>query len=243
VKEIIAPSIINHYNLFRSVEINGSPAPGVSSGQAIKAMDAVAKEVLPQGFGYQWSGLSLEEVESGGQAIFIFGLGVIFVFLTLAAQYESFVDPFIILLTVPLAILGALIAVLVRGAANDIYTQVGFVMLIGMASKNSILIVEFANQLREEGLSITKSAVEAAKERLRPILMTAFSTVAGGIPLMIATGPGAAARQSLGTATFGGMCIATVLSLFVIPTLYIIIKSVETRFQKVPVDSSPRSLT
>jgi hydrophobic/amphiphilic exporter-1 (mainly G- bacteria), HAE1 family len=199
----------------------------------------VAKETLPRGFGYEWSGLSLEEVESGGQAIFIFGLGVIFVFLTLAAQYESFVDPFIILLTVPLAILGALLAVLVRGAANDIYTQVGFVMLIGMASKNSILIVEFANQLHDEGLSITKSAVEAAKERLRPILMTAFSTVAGGIPLMIATGPGAAARQSLGTATFGGMCVATVLSLFVIPVLYIIIKSIETRFsRKAPVDRS-----
>jgi HAE1 family hydrophobic/amphiphilic exporter-1 len=232
VKEIIAPSIISHYNLFRSVEINGSSAPGISSGQALKAMEEVAKETLPKGFGYEWSGLSLEELESGGQAIFIFGLGVVFVFLTLAGQYESFVDPFIILLTVPLAILGALIAILIRGTANDIYTQVGFVMLIGMASKNSILIVEFANQLRQEGLSITKAAVESAKERLRPILMTAFSTVAGGIPLMVATGPGAAARQSLGTATFGGMCIATVLSLFVIPILYIIIKTAETRFQR-----------
>ena len=234
VKEIIAPSIISHYNLFRSVEINGSPAPGISSGQALKAMEQVAQETLPKGFGYEWSGLSLEELESGGQAIFIFGLGVIFVFLTLAAQYESFVDPFIILLTVPLAILGALIAILIRGTANDIYTQVGFVMLIGMASKNSILIVEFANQLCQEGLSITKAAVESAKERLRPILMTAFSTVAGGIPLMVATGPGAAARQSLGTATFGGMCIATVLSLFVIPILYIIIKTAETRLERKP---------
>jgi hydrophobic/amphiphilic exporter-1 (mainly G- bacteria), HAE1 family len=234
VRQTIGPSIISHYNLFRSVEINGSPAPGVSSGQALRAMEEVAKETLPQGFGYEWSGLSLEEIESGGQAIFIFGLGVIFVFLTLAAQYESFVDPFIILLTVPLAILGALIAVLLRGAANDIYTQVGFVMLIGMATKNSILIVEFANQLREEGLSITKAAVESAKERLRPILMTAFSTVAGGVPLMVATGPGAAARQSLGTATFGGMCIATVLSLFVIPILYIIIKTGETHFRRGP---------
>ena len=234
VKEIIAPSIISHYNLFRSVEINGSPAPGISSGQALKAMEQVAQETLPKGFGYEWSGLSLEELESGGQAIFIFGLGVVFVFLTLAAQYESFVDPFIILLTVPLAILGALIAILIRGTANDIYTQVGFVMLIGMASKNSILIVEFANQLRQEGLSITKAAVESAKERLRPILMTAFSTVAGGIPLMVATGPGAAARQSLGTATFGGMCIATVLSLFVIPILYIIIKTAETRLERKP---------
>lgn len=234
VKQVIGPSIISHYNLFRSVEINGSPAQGVSSGQALKIMEEVAKETLPKGFGYQWSGLSLEEIESGGQAIFIFGLGVIFVFLTLAAQYESFVDPFIILLTVPLAILGALIAILMRGTANDVYTQVGFVMLIGMASKNSILIVEFANQLHEEGLSITKAAVESAKERLRPILMTAFSTVAGGVPLMIATGPGAAARQSLGTATFGGMCIATVLSLFVIPILYIIIKTAKARFQRGP---------
>jgi len=232
IKQMNGPSIINHYNLFRSVEVNGSPAQGESSGQAIRAMEAVAKETLPKGFGYEWSGLSLEEIESGGQAIFIFGLGVIFVFLTLAAQYDSFVDPFIILLTVPLAILGALIAVLMRGTANDIYTQVGFVMLIGMASKNSILIVEFANQLYEEGLSITKAAVESAKERLRPILMTAFSTVAGGIPLMVATGPGAAARQSLGTATFGGMCIATVLSLFVIPILYIIIKTAETRLRQ-----------
>ena len=234
VTQTIGPSIINHYSLFRSVEINGSPAQGVSSGQALKAMEEAAKETLPNGFGYEWSGLSLEELESGGQVIFIFGLGLLFVFLTLAAQYESFVDPFIILLTVPLAILGALIAVLMRGTANDVYTQVGFVMLIGMASKNSILIVEFANQLREEGLSITKAAIESAKERLRPILMTAFSTVAGGIPLMVATGPGAAARQSLGIATFGGMCIATVLSLFVIPILYIIIKTAETRFRRGP---------
>ncbi len=232
IKEIIGPSIISHYNLFRSVEINGSPAPGVSSGQALKAMEASAKETLPKGFGYEWSGLSLEEIESGGQALFIFGLGVVFVFLILSAQYESFVDPFIILLTVPLAILGALIALIIKGSANDIYTQVGFVMLIGMASKNSILIVEFANQLRDQGLSITKAAIESAKERLRPILMTAFSTVAGGIPLMVATGPGAAARQSLGTATFGGMCIATVLSLFVIPILYIIIKHAEETFGK-----------
>ncbi|GAB1541992.1 efflux RND transporter permease subunit [Scytonema sp. NUACC21] len=234
IKEIIAPSVISHYNLFRSVEINGSPSPGVSSGQALKAMEESAKETFPKGLGYEWSGLSLEEIESGGQAIFIFALGVIFVFLTLAGQYESFVDPFIILLTVPLAILGALIAVLIKGSANDIYTQVGFVMLIGMASKNSILIVEFANQLRDQDLSIPKAAIESAKERLRPILMTAFSTVAGGIPLMVATGPGAAARQSLGAATFGGMCVATVLSLFVIPILYIIIKTAEARFRQKP---------
>jgi HAE1 family hydrophobic/amphiphilic exporter-1 len=227
-----APSIINHYNLFRSVEINGSASPGVSSGQAIAAMEAVAQEVLPKGFGYQWSGLSLEEIEAGGAGLFIFGLGIVFVFLTLAAQYENFVDPLIVMLTVPLAILGALVAVWIKGTANDVYTQIGFVMLIGMASKNSILIVEFANQLYAEGLSLTKSVVEAGRERLRPILMTAISTIVGALPLLVATGPGAAARQSLGTAIVGGMCIATALSLFVAPVLFVVIKSIAAGFQK-----------
>lgn len=223
------PSIINHYNLFRSVQINGSPVPGASSGQALNAMEAVAQETLPRGFGYEWSGLSLEEIESGGAALLIFGLAVVFVFLTLAAQYESFVDPIIIMLTVPLAILGALVAVLLRGTANDVYTQIGLVMLVGMASKNAILIVEFANQLREEGMTIAQSALEACQERLRPILMTAISTIVGALPLMIATGAGAAARQSLGTAIVGGMCVATVLSLFLVPVLYIVIKSMVDR--------------
>jgi HAE1 family hydrophobic/amphiphilic exporter-1 len=231
ISQTNGPSIINHYNLLRSVEINGSSAPGSSSGQAIAAMEAIAQETLPKGFGYQWSGLSLEEIESGGAALFIFGLAVIFVFLTLAAQYESFVDPVIIMLTVPLAILGALTAVFIRGTANDVYTQIGFVMLVGMASKNAILIVEFANQLRDEGMSIAQSALEACQERLRPILMTAISTIVGALPLMIATGAGAAARQSLGTAIVGGMCIATVLSLFLVPVLYIVIKSMESRYK------------
>lgn len=232
VTQTIGPSNIAHYNLFRSIEINGAPAPGVSSGQAITAMEAIAKETLPRGFGYEWSGLSLEEIQSGGAAIFIFGLGIVFVFLTLAAQYESYIDPLIIMLTVPLAILGALVAVLLKGTANDVYTQIGFVMLIGMASKNAILIVEFANQQLAEGLSIAKSIVEACKERLRPILMTAISTIVGAIPLALATGPGAAARQSLGTAIVGGMAMATVLSLFIVPVLYIVIKSFEMRFRQ-----------
>jgi HAE1 family hydrophobic/amphiphilic exporter-1 len=232
VTQTIGPSIISHYNLFRSVNITGSASPGTSSGQAIKAMEAVANETLPKGFGYEWSGLSLEEVQAGGSAVFIFALGIIFVFLTLAAQYESYVDPFIILLTVPLAILGALVAVLIRGTANDVYTQIGLVMLIGMASKNGILIVEFANQQREEGASIVKAALEACQERLRPILMTAIAVIAGAIPLLLASGAGAAARQSLGTAIVGGMCVATVLSLFVIPVLYITIKSLEEDFRR-----------
>ncbi len=225
ITQTVGPSVINHYNLVRSVEINGTPAPGGSSGQAIAAMEAVAQEVLPKGFSFEWSGISLEEVESGGAAFFIFGMGLIFVFLTLAAQYENFLDPLIILLTVPLAILGALVAVLLRGTSNDVYTQIGLVMLIGMASKNGVLIVEFANQLHEQGLSYTKAVLGACYDRLRPILMTAIATIIGSFPLLIATGPGAAARQSLGTAVVGGMCLATVLSLFVIPVLYVVIKS------------------
>jgi len=236
VTQTVGPSIINHYNLFRSVQITGNTAPGVSSGQAIDAIGKIAGEVLPKSFGYEWSGLSLEEIGSGNSAFFIFGLGVVFVFLVLAAQYENYIDPIIIMLTVPLAVLGALLAVMFRGQfnpsfANDVYTQIGLVMLIGMASKNAILIVEFANQLRERGLSITKAVIEASQQRLRPILMTAFSTIIGIFPLVIATGAGAAARQSIGTAVMGGMCVATFLSLFIVPILYIVIKNIEERMK------------
>jgi len=220
---------INHYNMFRSIEINGVAAPGSSSGGAIQAMDKLAKEVLPASFGYEWSGISAEEQTSGGQAPLIFALGLLFVFLVLAAQYENYFDPLIILLSVPLAIFGALMAQSLRGLSNDIFCQVGLVMLIGLASKNAILIVEFANQLRDEGLPIAKAAVEAARERLRPILMTAFSTLLGIFPLVIATGAGSGSRQSLGTAVFGGMFVATFLSLFVVPVLYIAIANLRMR--------------
>jgi hydrophobic/amphiphilic exporter-1 (mainly G- bacteria), HAE1 family len=228
---------INHYNLFRSIEINGAPAPGFSSGQALQTMEQLAKEVLPAGFGYEWSGSSAEERDSGGQAPLIFGLGLVFVFLVLAAQYENYVDPIIIMLSVPLAIFGALLAQSMRGLPNDVFCQVGLVMLIGLASKNAILIVEFANQLRDQGFSITKAVVEASQQRLRPILMTALSTLLGIFPLAIATGAGAASRQSLGTAVFGGMLVATFLSLFVVPVLYIVIGTIRdrlTRRQKHP---------
>ncbi|NJK40788.1 MAG: MMPL family transporter [Acaryochloridaceae cyanobacterium SU_2_1] len=234
ISQGIGPSVISHYNLFRSVEINGSAPPGSSSGQAITAMEAVAQEVLPKGFSFEWSGISLEEIESGGAALVIFGLGIVFVFLTLAAQYESFVDPIIIMLTVPLAILGALGAIWLRGTSNDVYTQIGFVMLIGMASKNAILIVEFANQIYAQGVSLTQAVKTACSERLRPILMTALSTMIGSLPLLVATGPGAIARQSLGTAIVGGMLVATVLSLFVVPVLYIVIKSLAKQYQQPP---------
>ncbi|MBD2000677.1 efflux RND transporter permease subunit [Leptolyngbya sp. FACHB-541] len=223
---------INHYNLYRSIEITGSPAPGYSSGDAIEHMEQVAAQVLPPNLSYEWSGTSLEEIQSGGQAPLIFGLGLLLVFLVLSAQYENYIDPLIIMLAVPLAILGALSAQLLRGLENDVYCQVGLVMLIGLASKNSILIVEFANQLRETGLSVTKAAVEASQQRLRPILMTAISTLVGIFPLAIATGAGAGSRQSLGTAVFGGMLVATFLSLFIVPILYIVVTSLRMRVQK-----------
>ncbi|MBV9384940.1 MAG: efflux RND transporter permease subunit [Chroococcidiopsidaceae cyanobacterium CP_BM_ER_R8_30] len=223
---------INHYNLFRSIEINGSAAPGSSSGQAIKAMQRIAKQVLPSGFGYEWSGISAQEIKSGGQAPLIFALGIVFVFLVLAAQYENYFDPLIILLAVPLAILGAMLAEWLRGFSNDVYSQIGLVMLIGLASKNAILIVEFANQLREKGLSTTKAVIEASQERLRPILMTAIAFILGIFPLVIASGAGAASRQSLGTAVVGGMFVSTFLSLFVVPVLYIVITNIRDRLNR-----------
>ncbi len=222
---------ITHYNLFRSISVQGATAPGKSSGQALQGMETVAAQVLPPGMGFEWTGTALEELESGSQAPLIFGLGLVLVFLALAAQYESYVDPLIIMLTVPLAILGALLAVFVRGFPNDVYCQIALVMLIGLASKNAILIVEYANQLREQGLTIVQAAVEAAQERLRPILMTAIGSLVGFLPLAISTGAGAASRQSLGTALFGGYLIATFLSLFLVPILYIIVKQLSERIR------------
>ncbi|MGF1534993.1 MAG: efflux RND transporter permease subunit, partial [Elainellaceae cyanobacterium] len=230
---------ITHYNGFRSIEINGSAAPGTSSGVALETMASLSDQVLPPGVGYQWSGTSLEEIESGGQAPIIFGLGLVFVFLVLAAQYESYVDPTVIMFAVPLAILGALLAQQMRGLPNDVYCQIGLVMLIGLSSKNSILIVEFANQLRCEGYSIVRAALEASRQRLRPILMTAISTLSSIFPLVIATGAGAASRHSLGTAVFGGMFVATLLSLFVVPILYVVIKSLSTNVLPRGEDAAP----
>ncbi len=215
---------INHYNLFRSISINGNTAPGNSSGQALNAMAETARQVLPPAIGFEWTGTALEEVNSAGQAPIIFSIGLVMVFLVLAAQYESYITPIVILLTVPLAILGALLAQMLRGLPNDIYCQIGLVMLIGLASKNAILVVEYADQLRAQGLGLVKAAIEAGQERLRPILMTAFSGLIGFFPLLIATGAGAASRRSIGTAVFGGYLVATFLSLFLVPILYIVIR-------------------
>jgi len=223
--ETVAPQVISHFNLFRSAEINGAAAPGVSSGQALQAMEQISRESLPPGFDFAWAGQSLEEVKAGSQAIYIFALSLTLVYLVLAAQYESWVLPFIILLGVPLAVIGGLGAQLLRGLSNDVFCQVGLVMLIGLAAKNSILIVEFAEQLRERGLSIVEAAVEAGRIRLRPILMTSFAFILGVFPLAIATGAGAGARNSVGTSVAGGMLASTFLAIFFIPVLYVVIRT------------------
>ena len=233
VEQTANPQVIRHYNLFRSAEINGSAAPGHSSGEGIASMVALAKKVLPNGMTFEWSGLSLEEIESGGKALILFALGLVVVYLTLAAQYESYVLPFIVLLAVPVALLGALGAQALRGLENDVYCQIGLVMLIGLASKNAILIVEFAEQLRAQGLSLTEAAVEAARIRLRPILMTSLAFILGVLPLVFAQGAGRAGRISVGTTVFGGMIAATTLNLLFIPVLYVIVRSI------VPESSTP----
>jgi len=223
------PQTISHFNLFRSAEISGSAAPGMSTGQGLDAMEIVAKRILPRGMAYEWSGLSLEEIRSRGKVLILFSLGLVFVYLTLAAQYESYVLPFIILLGVPVGLLGALGAVSLRGLTNDVYCQIGLVMLIGLASKNAILIVEFAERLQEEGLTTLEAAVEAARIRLRPILMTSLAFILGVVPLMLARGAGAAGRVSVGTTVFGGMIAATTLNLIFIPVLYVMVRSIVPR--------------
>src|SRR6202453_5062122 len=225
IEQTANPQVITHYNLFRSAEIDGNAAPGRSSGQAIEDMEALAGKVLPNGMTFEWSGLSLEELESGGKASLLFGLGLVVVYLTLAAQYESFVLPFIVLLAVPVALLGAIGSQALRRLQNDVYCQIGLVMLIGLSSKNAILIVEFAEQLRDQGLSIVEAAVEAARIRLRPILMTSLAFILGVVPLVFATGAGRAGRISVGTTVFGGMIAATTLNLLFIPVLYVLVRS------------------
>jgi HAE1 family hydrophobic/amphiphilic exporter-1 len=223
VVESAGPPVISHYNLFRSVEIDGSPAPGYSSGQGLASMEELAKQNMMPGMGFQWTGLTLDEIESSGRALIIFGLGLLVVYLTLSAQYESFALPFIILLAVPMAVLGALGLVALRGLSNDVYCQIGLVMLIGLSAKNSILIVEFAEQLRRKGHSIADAAIEGAELRLRPILMTSFAFILGVLPLVFATGAGALGRRSVGTTIVGGMLLSTVLNLVFIPVLYVIL--------------------
>ncbi len=224
LSRISGPRDIPHYNVYRSARIQGEAAPGYSSGQALDRMEEIAREVMPASMSFEWTGTAFQERQAGNEARVILALSLLVVFLFLAAQYESWSLPFAILLVVPLAFVGALGAQALRGYANDIYCQIGLVTLIGLASKNSILIVEFAKRRHAEGLSLVDAAREAAEVRLRPVVMTAFAFILGVLPLVIASGAGAAARRSLGTTVFGGMLVATLLSLVLVPALFVIVQ-------------------
>ncbi len=223
VQNIAGPSVIYRYNLFPSAGINGSSPPGKSSGETVALMEQIAAQQVPDGFGYEWTGMTYQEKKAGSAAPIVFGLALAFAFLFLAAQYESWSTPLTIMATIPIGVLGALFAVFLRGMDNNVYTQIGLVLLIALVCKNAILIVEFAEQLRKGGKSITDAAVEAAQLRFRPILMTALSFVLGTFPLVIASGAGANSRQAIGTAVFGGMLLATFLGVFLIPLMYVVV--------------------
>jgi HAE1 family hydrophobic/amphiphilic exporter-1/multidrug efflux pump len=226
VKPSSGPDTIAHHNLYRSVEIAGDTGRGASSGQAIAAMEALARRFLPAGMAFAWSGLAYQEIEAGSQAPFVFALSALFVFLVLAAQYESWLVPLAVILAVPLGVLGALLALWLGGLANDVYAQIGLALLIGLASKNAILIVEFARARRERGAEAVAAAREAARLRFRPILMTSFAFILGSLPLVVASGAGAASRHSIGTTVVGGMLAITVLGVLLVPAFYVAVERV-----------------
>ncbi|MGV0978875.1 efflux RND transporter permease subunit [Empedobacter falsenii] len=233
IEKVYGLSEITRHNMYNAAEISGTPAPGYSSGQAIAAINEVAKNTLPRGFGIDWAGISKDEVSRGNEAVIIFAICLIFVYMILAAQYESFILPLPVIISLPTGIFGAFFFLKLLGLENNIYAQVAMVMLIGLLGKNAVLIIEFAVQKHNEGLSIVKSAIEGAGVRFRPILMTSFAFIAGLIPLVIASGPGAVGNRTIGTAAAGGMLFGTIFGLFIVPGLYVAFGALADKMQLV----------
>ena len=226
IKRVSGPEYTNRFNLYRSIQINGSPAPGFSSGQAMAAMEQVSKEVLPAGFGYAWSDMSYQEKKAEGGQAMVFAMSFIFVFLILVALYESWSLPFSVLLSVPVAVLGAYGGLLLRKFDNNVFAQIGLIMLIGLTAKNAILIVEFAVLEHSKGKQIVEAALEGARLRLRPILMTSFAFILGCVPLWTAKGAGAIGRKVLGSSVIMGMSAATILGIFLVPVLFVVVERI-----------------
>jgi HAE1 family hydrophobic/amphiphilic exporter-1 len=233
LEKVYGLSEITRHNMYNSSEISGSAATGYSSGAAIKAIKEVADKTLPRGFGIGWAGISADEVAQGNQAIYIFLICLAFVYLILAAQYESFIIPLSVILSLPAGIFGAFFLLKITGLENNIYAQVAMVMLIGLLGKNAVLIVEFAMQRHRAGRTVLQSAMEGAKARFRPILMTSFAFIAGLIPLVFATGPGKIGNRTIGTAAAGGMLIGTICGVFLIPGLYYVFGSIAAKHKLV----------
>jgi HAE1 family hydrophobic/amphiphilic exporter-1 len=224
IRRVLGSELITRYNLYPAATITGVPMPKFMSGVALSLMEHTAATLLPQGMDYEWTGLSYQEKLVSGQAYFIFALSISLVFLVLAAQYESWTDPAVVILTVPMALVGIVIALFIRRFPNDLYTQIGLVLMIALAAKNAILIVEFARELRAEGMAPVEAALEATRRRFRPIVMTSIAFILGVVPLLTATGAGSASQQSLGTVVFGGMLASTLFAIPFVPIFYILVQ-------------------
>jgi HAE1 family hydrophobic/amphiphilic exporter-1 len=229
LQRVYGPETVTRNNLFNAVTINGMSKPGYSSGDAIQAIREVAEKYLPRGYSYEWTGMTKEEIDAGAQTSLIFLLSVIFVYFLLAAQYESYILPLAVILTVPVGIFGVFLFINLMGIDNNIYVQVGLIMLIGLLAKNAILIVEYAVQRRRAGMTLVESAMEAAQLRLRPILMTSFAFIVGLLPLTWVKGGSALGNRSIGTGALGGMLTGVVLGVFIIPVLFVIFQYLQEK--------------